>query len=118
MTVESHKLVIQNIGLMLSGDLAMPLLDADCVVSIGGVIAAVGKGRDMDLENPDQLIDANGMALAPGLIDSHVHPVLGDYTPWQSKLNWIDSCLHGGTVLMIVFRPNCAHAGPCLMQAD
>jgi enamidase len=101
MTAETHKLVIQNIGLMLSGDLEKPILDADCVVSIGGVIAAVGKGRDMDLENADQLIDANGMALAPGLIDSHVHPVLGDYTPRQSQLNWIDSCLHGGVTTMI-----------------
>lgn len=101
MTAETHKLVIQNIGLMLSGDLEKPILDADCVVSIGGVIAAVGKGRDMDLENADQLIDANGMALAPGFIDSHVHPVLGDYTPRQSQLNWIDSCLHGGVTTMI-----------------
>ena len=101
MTAETHKLVIQNIGLMLSGDLEKPILDADCAVSIGGVIAAVGKGRDMDLENADQLIDANGMALAPGLIDSHVHPVLGDYTPRQSQLNWIDSCLHGGVTTMI-----------------
>ena len=41
------------------------------------------------------------MTLTPGLIDSHVHPVIGDYTPRQQQLNWIDSCLHGGVTTMI-----------------
>ena len=31
--------------------------------------------------------------LAPGLIDSHVHPVFGDWTPRQNQLGWIDSFL-------------------------
>ena len=39
--------------------------------------------------------------IAPGLIDSHVHPVAGDWTPRQSQLNWIDSCLHGGVTTMV-----------------
>ena len=39
--------------------------------------------------------------LAPGLIDSHVHPVFGDWTPRQQQLNWIDSFLHGGVTTMI-----------------
>ena len=37
----------------------------------------------------------------PGLIDSHVHPVAGDWTPRQNQLGWIDSCLHGGVTTMI-----------------
>jgi enamidase len=41
------------------------------------------------------------VTLAPGLIDSHVHPVIGDYTPRQQQINWIDSCLHGGVTTMI-----------------
>ena len=40
-------------------------------------------------------------ALAPGLIDSHVHPVCGDWTPRQNQLGWIDSCLHGGVTTMV-----------------
>ena len=38
---------------------------------------------------------------SPGLIDSHVHPVAGDWTPRQNQLGWIDSCLHGGVTTMI-----------------
>ena len=38
----SGKLVIRNIGVLLSGDLARPLLDADTLVAEDGVITAVG----------------------------------------------------------------------------
>ena len=95
------KLVIRNIGLILSGDLGRPILDGDTVVAVDGKIAAVGRGKDLDTENPNQVIDANGTVLTPGLIDSHVHPVAGDWTPRQQQLNWIDSNLHGGVTTMI-----------------
>jgi enamidase len=95
------KLVIRNIGLCLSGDLSHPVLDADTVVAIDGRISAVGKEKDLDREGATTIIDANGTALAPGLIDSHVHPVVGDWTPRQNQLGWIDSCLHGGVTSMI-----------------
>jgi len=97
----SSKLVIRNIGLVLSGDLAHPILDADTVVVRGGRITAVGREKDLDTDDVAQLIDANGTALAPGLIDSHVHPVAGDWTPRQNQIGWIDSCLHGGVTTMI-----------------
>jgi enamidase len=97
----STKLVIRNIGLLLSGDISRPILDADTVVAINGRITAVGKESAVDTSNPTTLIDASGAALAPGLIDSHVHPVIGDWTPRQNQTNWIDSCLHGGVTTMI-----------------
>ncbi|MBY0611148.1 MAG: amidohydrolase family protein [Beijerinckiaceae bacterium] len=95
------KLVIRNIGLLLSGDLQNPILDADTVVAIDGRITGIGRQKDLDTEGATTLIDANGVALTPGLIDSHVHPVAGDWTPRQSQLNWIDSSLHGGVTTMI-----------------
>jgi len=95
------KLVIQNIGLLLSGDIAAPVLDADTIVSIGGRIHFVGRRADVDLDDAHCIVDAHGCALAPGLIDSHVHPVAGDWTPRQNQLGWIDSCLHGGVTTMI-----------------
>jgi len=95
------KLVIRNIGLLLSGDLQRPLLDADTVVAAGGKIAAVGKLRDLDVAGASMTIDAKGCALAPGLIDSHVHPVAGDWTPRQNQIGWIDSYLHGGVTTMV-----------------
>jgi enamidase len=95
------KLVIRNVGLMLSGDLARPILDADALVAVDGRIAAIGRLKDLDVSGATTTIDAQGVALAPGLIDSHVHPVAGDWTPRQSQLGWIDSCLHGGVTTMI-----------------
>ncbi|MGR3703318.1 MAG: amidohydrolase family protein [Paracoccaceae bacterium] len=97
----THKLVIRNIGLMLSGKLEEPIHDADCLIAVGGKITAWGREKDMDTEGADTLIDANGSTLCPGLIDSHVHPVVGDYTPRQQQLHWIDSTLHGGVTTLI-----------------
>lgn len=95
------KLVVKNIGLLLTGDIDRPLSDADTLVVVDGRIAGVGKAADVDTGNADQVIDAKGTVVAPGLIDSHVHPVFGDWTPRQSQLNWIDSSLHGGVTSMI-----------------
>jgi enamidase len=95
------KLVIKNIGTLLSGKLEQPVLDADTIVAVDGVIRAVGKAGDVDAEQADVVIDAKGTTVAPGLIDSHVHPVFGDWTPRQSQLGWIDSFLHGGVTTMI-----------------
>jgi enamidase len=95
------KLAIRDIGLMLSGDIQKPMLDADTLVAVDGRITAVGRERDLDLSHCTTLIDAKGVVLAPGLIDSHVHPVAGDWTPRQNQLGWIDSNLHGGVTTMI-----------------
>jgi enamidase len=100
-TSPKGKLVVRNIGLLLSGDIERPILDADTVVAVDGVITAVGKQKDCDIAQPDTLIDAKGTCLCPGLIDSHVHPVFGDWTPRQSQLGWIDSTLNGGVTTMI-----------------
>ncbi len=98
---KQSRLLIRNIGLLLSGDLERPILDADAVVAVDGKIAAVGKEKDLDIEAATLIIDAKGTALAPGLIDSHVHPVAGDWTPRQNQIGWIDSYLHGGVTSMI-----------------
>src|ERR1700729_2368280 len=95
------KPAVKNVGLMLSGDLGRSILDADTIVAINGRIAAVGRAKDLDLAGATTLIDANGVTVAPGLIDSHVHPVAGDWTPRQSQLGWIESNLHGGITTMI-----------------
>lgn len=98
---QMQKLVIKNIGQILSGKREEPLIEADCLVSVDGKIKKWGKESNLDLENATSVVDANGVTLAPGLIDSHVHPVVGDYTPRQQQLHWIDSTLHGGVTTMI-----------------
>ena len=93
--------MIRNIGLLLSGAMEKPILDADTIVAENGKITAIGRAKDIDTEGATTLIDANGTTVAPGLIDSHVHPVAGDWTPRQNQINWIDSYLHGGVTTMI-----------------
>ncbi|KAA0217074.1 MAG: Enamidase [Lautropia sp.] len=97
----SGKVVIRNIGLLLSGDIDRPVLDADTVVVHDGRITAFGKEADCDTAQPHVLIDARRTCVCPGLIDSHVHPVFGDWTPRQGQLGWIDSTMHGGVTTMI-----------------
>ena len=95
------KLVIKNIGQILSGKIEEPIFEGDCLIAIDGKISEWGKEKDLDIEETDTLVDAHGVTLAPGLIDSHIHPVVGDYTPRQQQLHWIDSTLHGGVTTMI-----------------
>ena len=95
------RLLIRNIGLLLSGNLQQPILDADTVTAVDGKITAVGREKDVDIEGATLIIDAKGTTLAPGLIDSHVHPVAGDWTPRQNQIGWMDSYLHGGVTTMI-----------------
>src|SRR5882672_6738545 len=95
------KLVIRDIGLLLSGDLRQPILDADAILCDGGRILAVGRLKDLDVGGAKTVVSAKGTTVAPGLIDSHVHPVFGDWTPRQQQMNWIDSYLNGGVTTMI-----------------
>ena len=97
----ADKLVIKNVSIMLSGALEAPILDADAVVVVDGKIDSVGRFADLDTGGANITVDAKGAALAPGLIDSHVHPVAGDWTPRQSQVGWIDSSMHGGVTTMI-----------------
>jgi enamidase len=100
-TGKSGKVVIKNIGLLLSGDLDRPILDADTIVVNDGLITAVGRAADCDSGEAKVTIDARQTCVAPGLIDSHVHPVFGDWTPRQNQLGWIDSTMNGGVTTMI-----------------
>ncbi len=95
------KLVIRNLGIVLSGDLAAPRLDVDTIIVVDGVISALGKGRDLDCAGADATIDAKGSGVSPGLIDSHCHPVFGDWTPRQNQLGWIEMGVNGGVTTLV-----------------
>jgi len=95
------KLMVKNIGVLVSGDISSPLLNADTVLIEGGLIQAVGKEKELDAKGVDHVIDVQGMTVTPGLIDSHCHPVLGDFTPRQKMLDFIESSLHGGVTTLI-----------------
>jgi enamidase len=90
--------LVRNIGVLVSGDIRRPVLDADSLILRDGVIAAVGRGLD---EDADTVVDARGTTVLPGLIDSHVHPVFGDFTPRQRAVDFLDSGMHGGVTTAI-----------------
>ena len=98
---KSGKVVIRNIGLLLSGDIDRPILDADTIVVNDGLIVTVGRLQDCDIERAQTVINARQTCVCPGLIDSHVHPVFGDWTPRQNQTGWIDSTMHGGVTTMV-----------------
>lgn len=95
------QIALINIGKMISGDVHQPVLKEDALLITDNLITKIGRTADLDLSKVDQVIDINGMAVIPGLIDSHVHPVLGDYTPRQKTVDFIDSSKHGGVTTMI-----------------
>jgi enamidase len=90
--------LITNIGTVVSGDIDAPIADADSILIDDGRIAAVGRGLDA---GDAQVIDAKGTTAFPGLIDSHAHPVFGDFTPRQQTMSFIESGLHGGVTSVI-----------------
>jgi enamidase len=99
--LEMAKLMIKNIGTLVSGNISKPLLDADTLIIEGGLIQAVGREKNLDIKGVDQVLEVGGMTVTPGLIDSHCHPVLGDFTPRQKMLDFIESSLHGGVTTLI-----------------
>jgi enamidase len=95
------KVLIQNIGKIVSGKLTSPSTSGDAILVEKGRIAKIGTGASLAEVKVDQKVDAQGTIIIPGLIDSHAHPVLGDYTPRQKMVDFIDSSIHGGVTTMI-----------------
>lgn len=92
-------MLIKNIGMVFTGDISNPLIEGPISILIeDGKIRSISKE---DLPDTEKMIDANGMTICPGFIDSHTHPVFGDFTPRQNQIGFIDSSLHGGVTAMI-----------------
>ena len=91
------RVYIHNVANLVTGDLgAEPIRDTTLVLE-DGVVAAIGG----DAGDPDVVIDAKGLDVIPGLVDGHVHPTFGEYTPAQDAIGWIRNYLHGGTTTMV-----------------
>ena len=91
--------LIKNIGEFFTGDLANPIAPVKSIRIENGRIAALDPPADKP--SADTVLDAAGGAVLPGLVDGHVHPVLGEWTPAQDAMGWIGNYLHGGTTTMI-----------------
>lgn len=95
------KVLLKNIGTVVSGKIEEPLLVADAIFIKDGKIEKVGLLRDMEESQADRIIDCAGSTVTPGLVDSHCHPVLGDFTPRQNQMGYLDSGVHGGVTTVI-----------------
>lgn len=89
--------VISDIGILVSGDLADPPIRDTTLVVEDGVITAIGA----DAPHADEVISVHGLTVLPGLIDAHVHPAFGEWTPAQSSVSWLRNYVHGGTTSLV-----------------
>jgi enamidase len=90
---EPKTTAVVNIGTLLTGDLASPISEAESLLIDAGRITEIGAVAAGDA---DRVIDVGGATVGPGLIDSHCHVVMGDYTPRQNTVGFLSSYVHGG----------------------
>lgn len=107
----ARRLAVLGAGTVLSGDIERPVLtDVDTIITEGGLISALGNREQLagQIDACEVVVDAAGATVAPGLIDSHCHVVLGDYTPRQKTVDFLASYVHGG--ITSVVSPGEIHA--------
>ena len=90
--------IVANIGEFFTGDIAAPTAPVHSLLIEEGTIRSLDPPEDTPC---DSVLDARGGAVMPGLIDGHVHPVFGEWTPAQNTIGWIGNYLHGGTTTMV-----------------
>ena len=83
--------LLYNIGEMLSGDLNSPRIEEECLVIENEKIKSIGKEPT---QSPHLRIDCKGMTVAPGLIDTHVHPTIGDFGTKQQSVGFLERMVH------------------------
>ena len=95
------KVLLKNIGTIVSGDITAPILAGDAILIDDGKIRKIGKEAALNVSDADVVIDCAGTTVTPGLFDSHCHVVLGDYTPRQQQTGFLESEVHGGVTTFI-----------------
>jgi enamidase len=90
-----------NIGALATGVLAAPRAEVEAVLVEDGRIAALGAASRTAAGRADVVVDCRNTTVMPGLIDSHCHVVLGDYTPRQKTVDFLDSYVHGGITTVV-----------------
>lgn len=89
--------LLHGIGDFFDGTLDGHRTDVSSLLVRDGVVAEINPTAT----HADVLVDVRGGAVLPGLVDGHVHPVSGDWTPVQNSLGWIENYLHGGTTSLV-----------------
>lgn len=95
------KVLLKNIGTLVSGDISNPILKGNAILIEEGKIKQIGQSDDFNAAHAQTTIDCAGTTVTPGLFDSHCHTVLGDYTPRQKQAGFLESEVHGGVTTFI-----------------
>ena len=95
------KVLLKNIGTIVSGDISNPFLKGNAILIEDGKFKQIGQEGDLDTNDVQTTIDCAGITVTPGLFDSHCHVVLGDYTPRQKQTGFLESEVHGGVTTFI-----------------
>lgn len=97
----AQEILIKNIGIIATGEMNNPIIEAEAIHIMDGKINKIGSLSEMPDINKAMVVDANGLAICPGLIDAHIHPTFGDFVPALKAVDWMDSYVHGGITSMV-----------------
>lgn len=86
------QVLLHNIGEAFTGIFEQPTANINAIVIDDGIVASFDSGT---ADNPNISVDCKGMTVAPGLVDTHVHPTLGDYGTKQQSVGYLQQMVHG-----------------------
>ena len=98
---ERDDAVIKNIGLIVTGDIDKPTRDESKILVKNGMIKKIGVEKDIKDNEADTVIDADGMMLIPGLIETHAHITFHDYSVICQATNWMENLAYCGVTTLI-----------------
>ena len=96
-----EKVLIKNLGTIVSGDIKNPILDAEVIYAEDGVIKYIGKAKEELELGATTVVDGKGLDVGPGLIDAHAHPPLNDYLPLYKATDFATNFVAGGNTGMV-----------------
>jgi enamidase len=88
---------VRNLSGVATGVLGETLVECETVRIEDGLVVSIGASP----ADADVILDAGGAVAVPGLCDQHVHLVLGDFSPRQNVLGFVESYMHGGVTFMM-----------------
>lgn len=99
--IGSPPVLLTNLGAIVTGDPSAPLAHGDTILVEDGLIAAIGDAAGMPSRGDAIMVDADGQEALPGLIDSHIHPSVGEYTPRTKTHDWLESYVQAGVTTAV-----------------
>lgn len=95
------KILIKNLGTIVSGDIKKPILDAEVIYAEDGVIKYIGAAKAELEAEANTVVDAKGLDISPGLVDAHAHPPINDYMPLYKATDFATNFVASGNTGMI-----------------